>query len=218
MTEQIRAAVLAGDIAPGTRLYEVELSQRFGVSRTPVRAALQALASDGLLEYEPHRGYSVRRFDLDETMQAYEIRATLEGLAARRAAQFGMDDADRKAVEAALEAGDRMLARGHLQPHDRIAYGDINYQIHTAIYNAARSRMLGQMLRLAQQATPSSSRNVIAFEYHDVRRRHEDHHRIYEAILCRDGARAELLMREHVDRVRLALVRSSWGGKPNGAG
>ena len=208
VTDRLRAAVLEGEFRPGERLYEVLLSERFGVSRTPLRVALQALASDGLLDHAPNRGYSVRAFDLDETLQAYEIRAVLEGLAARRAAQLGLGARELSAYENALAAGDRLLSRGHLVPEDRIAYGEINVAIHHAIFEAGRSRMLGDMLRLSQQVAPSSHRNVIAFEYQDVRRRHDDHHRIFEAILCRDAARAELLMRDHVERVRLALVRA----------
>lgn len=207
-TDRLRSAVLAGEFKPGERLYEERLSERLGVSRTPVRTALQALASDGLLDHAPHRGYSVRAFDMSETLQAYEIRAVLEGLAARRAAQLGLDVAGQRVVEEALRDGDRLLARGHLEPDDRITYGAINFRIHHAIYLAGQSRMLGDMLRLSQQVAPSSSRNVIAFEYQDVRRRHDDHHRIFEAILCRDAGRAELLMRDHVESVRRALIRA----------
>ncbi|HEY0879601.1 MAG TPA: GntR family transcriptional regulator [Zeimonas sp.] len=208
-TERLRAAVLAGDFRPGERLYEERLSQRLGVSRTPIRTALQALAADGLLDHAPHRGYSVRAFDTAETLQAYEIRAVLEGLAARRAAQLGIDVEGQRTIEEALREGDRLLARGWLEPDDRIAYGAINFRIHNAVYLAGRSRMLGDMLRMSQQVAPSSYRNVIAFEYQDVRRRHDDHHRIFEAILCRDGGRAELLMRDHVESVRRALIRTT---------
>ncbi len=208
-TERLRAAVLAGEFQPGERLYEERLSERLGVSRTPVRTALQALASDGLLDHAPHRGYSVRAFDTAETLQAYEIRAVLEGLAARRAAQLGLDVDAQRTIEAALREGDRLLARGWLEPDDRIAYGAINFRIHHAVYLAGQSRMLGDMLRLSQQVAPSSYRNVIAFEYQDVRRRHDDHHRIFEAILCREAGRAELLMRDHVESVRRALIRAT---------
>lgn len=68
--------------------------------------------------------------------------------------------------------------------------------------------MLRDQLRLTQQIAPSSHRNIIAFERRDVRRRHDDHYRIYEAILCRDGGRAELLMRDHVESVKISLIRS----------
>jgi GntR family transcriptional regulator of vanillate catabolism len=212
-TERLRAAILAGEFLPGERLFEMRLAERLGVSRTPIRAALQALAADGLLDYAPNRGYSVRAYDVAEILQAYEIRAVLEGLAAKRAAQYGLDDAARRTIEAALADGDRLLARGRLVPDDRIGYGASNAAIHGAILAAAGTRMLGDLLRLIQQVAPSSHRNVVAFEYHDVRRRHDDHHRIYEAILCRDGARAELLMRGHVESVRLAMSRSAgWMG------
>jgi GntR family transcriptional regulator of vanillate catabolism len=208
-TDRLRAAVLAGEFKPGERLYEERLSERFGVSRTPIRTALQALAADGLLDHAPHRGYAVRAFDIAETLHTYEIRAVLEGLAARRAAQSGLAAGEQRTIEEALREGDRLLARGWLEPDDRIAYGAINFRIHNAVYVAGGSRMLGDMLRMSQQVAPSSYRNVIAFEYHDVRRRHDDHHRIFEAILCRDGSRAELLMRDHVESVRRALMRAT---------
>lgn len=218
-TERLRAEVLSGEFGPGERLYEVALAKRLGVSRTPVRAALQALASDGLLEYSPNRGYSVRAFEVGDVLQAYEIRAALEGLAARRAALAGLDDEGRRVLEAALDEGDRLLARGHLVPEDRIAYGAINSTIHNAIFAAGQSRMLRDMLRLSEQVAPASHRNVIAFEYQDVRRRHDDHHRIFEAIVCRDPARAEMLMRGHVESVKMSLLRSydSSGDSPGRA-
>jgi GntR family transcriptional regulator of vanillate catabolism len=208
VTERLRAQILAGEFKPGERLYEVSLSERFGVSRTPVRSALQTLASDGLLEYAPNRGYAVRMFETTDIIEAYEIRAVLEGLAARRAAQIGLGDAARRALEDALSQGDRLLDRGYLVPEDRIAYGAINATIHHTIHAAGGTRMLGDTLRLSAQIAPAAHRNVIAFDYRDVRRRHDDHHRIFEAILCRDPGRTELLMRDHVESVKVALIRS----------
>ena len=81
VTDRIRSAILSGDYAPGARLHEVRLSENLGVSRTPIRSALQSLASEGLLEYTPNRGYSVRQFRTSEIVDAYEIRAMLESLA-----------------------------------------------------------------------------------------------------------------------------------------
>ena len=77
--DQIREAVLNGSVAAGERLNEVRLSRTLAVSRTPVRAALQALAGEGLLDYAPNRGFTVRDFPLDAIVDAYEIRASLEG-------------------------------------------------------------------------------------------------------------------------------------------
>jgi GntR family transcriptional regulator of vanillate catabolism len=64
------------------------------------------------------------------------------------------------------------------------------------------------MIRLCQQVPVSSPRNVVAFEQRDVRRRHDDHHRIYEAMVGREPWRAEMLMRDHVGSVKTSLVRS----------
>jgi GntR family transcriptional regulator of vanillate catabolism len=207
-TDTLRSSILAGDYKPGERIFEVNLSERLKVSRTPIREALKALAGEGLLDYVPNRGYHVREYSVDDIVQAYEIRASLEGLAAKRAAQLGMSAEERAIMEAALRDGEALLNKGRLSAADRNQYGIINAAIHGAIHAASQSRMLRDMLRQSQQIAPSSHRNVIAFELSDVRRRHDDHHRIYEAILCRDGGRAELLMRDHVESIKVSLLRS----------
>jgi len=208
ITEILRGAILSGEFQPGERLYEVTLSGTLNVSRTPIRAALQSLAGEGLLDHIPNRGYYVRGFSIEEIVQAYEIRAALEGLTAKRAAQRGLTNEDREIIEKSLRDGDAILQKGSLSHSDRIAYGEVNTTFHGAIHNAGQSRMLRNMLRMSQQVAPSSHRNVIAFEHQDVRRRHDDHHRIYETILEGDSGRAELLMRDHVERVKISLIRS----------
>src|SRR6201991_2952068 len=104
--DQIREAVLNGSVAAGERLNEVRLSRTLAVSRTPVRAALQALAGEGLLDYAPNRGFSVREFPLPAIIDAYEIRAALEGVAVRFAAERGLGAPEKEAIERALAAGD----------------------------------------------------------------------------------------------------------------
>ena len=90
VVEALRAAILAGQFQPGERLHEVKLTALLEVSRTPVRAALQKLASEGLLDYTPNRGYTLREFSLGEVVNAYEVRAVLEGLAARLSSEQGL--------------------------------------------------------------------------------------------------------------------------------
>src|SRR6201986_5339938 len=72
-----REAVLGGRVSAGERLNEVQLSKTLSVSRTPVRAAVQALAGEGLLDYAPNRGFTVREFPLPAIVDAYDIRAAL---------------------------------------------------------------------------------------------------------------------------------------------
>lgn len=204
----LRGAILAGEFPPGERMYELGLSERLKVSRTPIREALKSLAGEGLLDHVPNRGYYVRAYSVDDIIQAYEIRAALEGLAARRAAQLGLAAEERAIIEKALDDGEAFLKKSGFTASDRVLYGEINAAFHSAILAGSQSRMLRDQLRLSQQVAPSSHRNIIAFERRDVRRRHDDHYRIYEAILCRDSGRAELLMRDHVESVKISLIRA----------
>jgi GntR family transcriptional regulator of vanillate catabolism len=208
VTDQIREAILVGSVGAGERLNEVRLSRSLKVSRTPVRAALQALAGEGLLDYAPNRGFTVRAFPLGAIVDAYDIRASLEGVAARFAAERGLGPDEHAVIARSLAAGDMLLARGSFEAGDLTTYRDINGDFHDTLLAAARNRMLAEMIRICHHVPMSSSRNIVAFEHGDVRRRHDDHHRIYEAIVAREPWRAEMLMREHVCGVKASLVKS----------
>src|ERR1700730_12386103 len=206
--DQIRESILGGSVVTGERLNEVRLSRTLAVSRTPVRAALQALAGEGLLDYAPNRGFTVREFPLDAIVDAYEIRASLEGVAARFAAERGLSADASSIIERSLAAGDKLLERGSFEAGDLTVYRNINGDFHDTLLAAARNRMLAEMIRICHHVPISSSLNILAFEHRDVRRRHDDHHRIYEAIIAREPWRAEMLMREHVASVKASLVKS----------
>src|SRR5476649_2416987 len=102
--DRVREAVLDGSVGAGERLNEVQLSKTLSVSRTPVRAALQALAGEGLLDYAPNRGFTVREFPLPAIVDAYDIRAALEGVAVRFAAERGLGEQEKESIERALIA------------------------------------------------------------------------------------------------------------------
>ena len=207
VTDRLREEVLGGRIASGARLNEVRLSQLLEVSRTPVRAALQMLAGEGLLDYVPNRGYQVRAFPLSVAVDAYEIRGQLEGLATRFAAERGLNNDDRAVIEQSLREGDALVEKDAFESGDMSLYRIINGNFHDTILRAAKNRMLIEMIRTCYQVPASSTRNIIGFEIRDMRRRHDDHHRIYEAILAGESWRAEMLMREHVVNVKSALLR-----------
>src|ERR1700674_3917179 len=213
--DSIREAILGGSVSAGERLNEVQLSKTLAVSRTPVRAALQALAGEGLLDYAPNRGFTVRDFPLPAIVDAYDIRAALEGVAARFAAERGLCAEETALIERSLVAGDKLLERGSFEAGDLTIYRGINGDFHDTLLAAARNRMLGEMIRICHHVPVSSSRNIVAFEYRDVRRRHDDHHRIYEAIVAQEPWRAEMMMRDHVSSVNAALIRSLAERKPD---
>lgn len=110
--DQIREAILGGSIGAGERLNEVRLSKTLAGSRTPLRAAPQALAGEGLLDYAPNRRFTVREFPLNAIVDAYDIRASLEGVAARFAAERGLSPEENAVIQRSLLAGDRLLERG----------------------------------------------------------------------------------------------------------
>lgn len=207
--DMLRALLLDGRLAADTRLNEVHLSHEFAVSRTPIRAALQTLAGEGLLEYLPNRGYKVRAIPLSEIVDAYEMRALAEGLAARLAAERGLTPEQQSDIERALASGDTILsAAGETPDHQRSAYGEINDRFHRNIRDAAESRLVRDVVQLCQRVPHASAHNIVAFEIDDIRKRHGEHHQIYEAILFREPKKAEALMQAHVLGVKSAAARA----------
>lgn len=205
VTESLRDWILHGQLRPGSRLEEIPLAEKLGVSRTPVRAALATLASEGLIDHQPKRGYLVRTFDLEAIAAAYEVRSVLEGLACRRAAQRGLSPEQTEQLLHGLREGDRLLAGHTLRPEDHEPYQQINVQIHTILLEASGNPWV---MRFAEQAhnIPFASDRIILWDDHAViHHSHTDHHRIVEAVIARDSARAEQLMREHVYYAGLIL-------------
>ncbi len=205
VADQLRASILSGEIAQGERVNEAHLSVKLGVSRTPTRAALHALAAEGLLDYETNRGFTVRAYSSESISEAYEIRAVLEGLACRLAAARANTHDITARFEAALIAGDEVVTDFQNTPARMEAYRRANVAFHDAVITAAANQMLEDTLRLALARPATSLRNIVSFTENAVRRRHDDHHRIHEAIHAGDGWRAELLMREHVTSVKLVM-------------
>ncbi len=207
VTDQLRLEIMQGRMQPNEKLHEVALSEMLGVSRTPVRAALHLLASEGLLDYAPHRGYTVRSLTPDSLIAVFDLRGVLEGLAARLAAQRGMSREDVAEFRGGLGRADALLDCGYLRPIDREIFSEINAQLHEIILRAANDVMLNDMIRVCRNIPLSSDRNVLWHDYAWIRRSHDDHYRILEAIEAREDFRAEQLMREHVHAVKLQMKK-----------
>lgn len=214
---RLREAIHSGNFNSGERINELRLSEQLKVSRTPTRAALQTLAGEGLLTYSPNRGYTVREYSMAEVADAYDARALLEGLAARLAAQRGLAAHERTVVEGVLSEGDKIFRHAAFgRGHGVTEYRRVNSVFHNTILRAAKNRMLGEMIRICNYIPATSNRNIVGFEFEAVRRRHDDHHRIYEAIIAGDAARAERLMHIHIESVKVSLAKLL-ETKPHGA-
>ena len=196
--EDLRAAIVNGELLPGERLVEEDLSARLGLGRAAVRMALVRLEHDGLVERERHRGARVRRVAEAEAVEILEARAALEGLAARHAAQ----DADDAAVNALREIIEDM--RRLRDAGDLIALSNANARLHAAILDA-----LGH--ETAKRLSRTLSSQIVRYQYRTVLlpgrpdRSFAEHSELVEAIAASDPDAAERAMQRHLLYVAEAL-------------
>lgn len=204
----LRERILSGEIPPGERLQQIPLAESLGVSRTPLREALATLMNEGLLIYEPNRGYTVRAFSLSDVLAAFDVRARLEALACGLAARRGMSSEALRVLDECVETGDRILSKGFLDPDDLGPYRQMNVEFHDTVIQAADNRYVTDFVRQCHNVPLASDRIFVWEDYEIIKRSHDDHRRIAEALSERDGERAEYLMREHVYFAGLVLQRS----------
>lgn len=196
--DQIVDAIVRGEIAPGNPISEVEIADRFGVSRAPAREAIYKLEAKGLVTRTAHFGARVVDLSQRDLGELYEIREALEGMACRMAAQ-NITDADLAAL-----ADD--LVRHEVQITDKSGKGyyqgggdqDFHFRIARASGNQRLERSLCDNLydvmrlyRFKSSLAPGRARQAL-----------EEHHAILAALHARDPGRAEAAMRTH--------IRNSW--------
>jgi GntR family transcriptional regulator of vanillate catabolism len=207
----LRDLILKGELAAGARISELALVDRLGVSRTPVRAALARLEAEGLLESLPSGGYTVRAFSAAEIHDAIEVRGTLEGLAARLAAERGVAPTELNELRDCVDAIDAVLARTKFNVDTFTDYVELNERFHRLLAELPKSRVVSLQLERAVNlpfASPSGFAMVQAKlpDARDVLVMAQAQHRaVVDAIANREGARAEALMREHARIARRNL-------------
>ncbi len=211
VTELLRERILSGDVPSGVRLQQIPLSEALGVSRTPLREALTQLAKEGLLIYEPNRGYAVRSFSTAEIGAAFEVRARLEALACGAVATLGAPPEIIARLRDCLAEGDRILSKGVLDPDDLAPYRRMNVDFHETIIQTCENPFVGSFVRQCHNVPMASDRVFIWEDYGIIARSHDDHHRILDAIAKREAQRAESLMTEHIHFAWLVL-RNKLGG------
>ncbi|NBC94842.1 MAG: FCD domain-containing protein [Deinococcus-Thermus bacterium] len=186
---RLRQHLLLGAWAPGTRLREAELADRFGVSRTPVREAVRRLLQEGLLEDRPTQGVRVREPDLAAALDAYAVREQLEGMAARLAAER----ADGDARQGLAELLNRVEASAEKDEAAQVE-ADLAFHRHVAEL-AASAPLLRALETLAGHVTPLK---VHTRDQNAAATTRAQHRAVAEAIQAGDGDAAERAMRAHV--------------------
>ena len=199
LSGRIRDMILKGEFRAGQHLREVQLAEMFGASRTPVRSALAANEKDGLLDYSPNRGYVVRPFDAKDIGSAYELRALIEGLAARKAAERGLDPEHHHKAATAIAAVDDLLRTSEVLDDDaRESWRRNNADFHHAILEQSDNRFIMPMLLNVQQIPAVFPPVLSKYDTEILRIYNTQHKQILDCILNRESVRAEFLMREHI--------------------
>lgn len=199
----LRKLILDGRYAAGERLAELSVAEALGVSRTPVRLAFRTLEQEGLLQKAGKRGFVVREFSEADVVCGIEVRGALEGLAARRLAERGLDAEVRATLLACLHEGDAVLAEAPLTASHVERWSRLNARFHAAIVHATGSRVIGDAIT-RNNHLPFASADSIAIDRDapdrelDKLRLAQVHHRlIFDALARGESARADMLMREH---------------------
>jgi DNA-binding GntR family transcriptional regulator len=208
--EVLRRAILNGDIPGGSRLVQAELATTLEVSTTPVREALRDLASEGLIQFDPHRGAVVSELSGDELHEIYEIRRLLEPLAMRQAVP--------RISEALLDQLRNLHQQMEREPHSA-QWVDENRAFHMAVYEEAASPRLVAIIRGLQDASVmyigASIKHVPGLRESANR----DHAAILDALEKRDVEAAVDAVLEHLQvAIRAFEQRTPAGGSPSTEG
>jgi DNA-binding GntR family transcriptional regulator len=203
--EALRELILSAELAPGSRLGEVELAERLGVSRTPVREALTRLAAEGLVEIVANRGARVATWTVAELDGVFDLRASLEpqltGFAVPNATADDVADLD--------DLANRMLEVGRPGPRqDLDALVPLNRAFHDRLIALAAHPTLATALAAAIHP-PIVRRNFHAYDEDSLRRSLGHHLEIVAAARAGDPAWAQAVMTAHISNARAVMVRAA---------
>ena len=197
----LRQAILKGELEPGERLMEIQLAERLGVSRTPIREAIRKLELEGLVLMIPRKGAEVAKISEKSLRDVLEVRRSLEELAIELACQRMTEEEIAQLEEAqvsfkeAIANGDVMtIAETDEHYHDIIYYGTGNVRL-VQILNNLREQMYRYRLEYIKD---EEKRQILVLE----------HEKILRAIAKRHVAEAKSAMREHIDNQEITVAQN----------
>ena len=201
----LEQAIVSGEVAPGTVLRQEQLSERYAVSRTPIREALRRLAALGLVSFEPNRGVRVRTLSRDELREAFLVRAELESLATELAVPRmthedleELDEAEKRFAKLTLE----LRRKSRAAEIDRgliLDWARANHAFHDVIYAAANVPFIERLAKSARRTFFGQAVWAAGLDMDDLYAKNDLQHRaIREAIAAGSATGARALAREHV--------------------
>jgi DNA-binding GntR family transcriptional regulator len=201
----LRELIMGGELAPGARLGEVELADRLGVSRTPVREALSRLAAEGLVEVVANRGARVATWTVAELEGVFDLRSVLEPqLTAHAVPNAGPGDVDE--LDALARRMHEIGAPGPAQDLDALV--PLNRAFHDRLVALAAHPTLAAALAAAIHP-PIVRRNFLTYDEESLRRSLAHHGEIVAAVRAGDPAWARAVMTSHIANARAVMVRAA---------
>lgn len=196
VVEVMREAILSGELVPGERLLQEELAERFEVSPTPIREAVQQLVAEGVLSHSPYRGVQVAEVRSEEVQEVYLIRSTLEELATQMAVL------NLRIIDVRQLRTYQAEIRERVQNNDLQALRKINYEFHMLIYRAANMPLLLTMIQTLWTKFPWDTLHVLPYRAEATV---GEHQHILDAINEGDDELAGRQMRIHIESGSTAL-------------
>lgn len=194
---QLRDMIFSGELTAHQKLSQNDLAQRLGVSRMPIRNALIALEASNLITYKPNSGYVVRRFTAEDLQNAFEVRAALEGVACRQAAERGLTPDMEARLNRIIDDTARLLEPGDWSPEICTSWVDLNLEFHGTIYAASGNRTIRTAMDVTE--VPFTDRiRQLWFNFDIVSAALQDHRQLLWTIANRKTVRAEFVAREHI--------------------
>lgn len=196
--ESLREAIVSQILKPGERLMEIELADELGVSRTPVREAIRKLELEGFVVMIPRKGAYVADLSIKDINEVFEIRGSLEALAAGLAAQ--------RATKEEIEEMERnlVLTAKQWEGNDLIETIEVDTQFHELIYNASKNARLVTMIKDLREQVQRFRTTTLSVPGR-LKFALDEHRRIVEAIAARDEQEAKRMAREHIESAESAL-------------
>ncbi len=201
VSDAIRQAIIDGTFSPGERLMEIQLADEMGVSRTPVREAIRRLEMEGFVVMIPRRGTYVADISIRDIAEIYEIRISLDILAAGLAAERITDEE--------IEQLNRLLVEiaGHVKRGDMERIVEADTAFHDVLYTASRNKRLKNTINnLREQLTGIRGRSLS--QPGRLAKTAEEHRVLVESIAARDVERAQEAARVHIENAQQTLLKS----------
>lgn len=191
LLDRLRDLITQGTLAPGTKIPERELCERYGVSRTPMREALKILAVEGLVWLEPNRGAWVRKITLEDLQEVFPVMGALEALSGELACERITDE-----EIANIRSIHRDMVR-HYETRNLTKYFQTNQAIHEAILNAAGNSELTAMYQ-SLSARIRRARYIANMTEERWKQAVEEHEQILAALEKREGNKLGKILRMHL--------------------